>query len=58
MIRMQVTPDIYPLLIERLIVARPDLLKADVREVRISTAHGHFAATRMQCSVVGRQLFA
>ena len=30
---MQVCPGIYPLLVERIIVARPDLLKADVKEV-------------------------
>ena len=33
---VQVVPGIYPLLVERIIVARPDLLKADVREVRMS----------------------
>ena len=30
---LQVAPGIYPLLVERIIVARPDLLKADVKEV-------------------------
>lgn len=30
---MQACPGIYPLLVERIIVARPDLLKADVKEV-------------------------
>ena len=31
---LQGVPGIYPLLVERIIVARPDLLKADVKEVR------------------------
>lgn len=29
----QVAPGIHPLLVERVIVARPDLLRADIREV-------------------------
>lgn len=36
----QVAPGIYPLLVERIIVARPDLLKADVREVSFF-CHAH-----------------